>query len=136
MPTLDQVIEKNKDTVKLVIKNYPLSMHSYARNAAAAALAADSMGKFWEFHEALYKNKKLDDKKVREIASKLGLDPDEFIKIMKSEAIQDKISEDIRDAKKAGVHGTPTIFINGKLLRDRSIEGFQDAIDEQLKKKK
>ncbi len=136
MPTLDQVIEKNKDTVKLVIKNYPLSMHSYARNAAAAALAADSMGKFWEFHEALYKNKKLDDKKVREIASKLGLDPDEFIKIMKSEAIQDKISEDIRDAKKAGVHGTPTIFINGKLLRDRSIEGFQDAIDERLKKKK
>ena len=111
-------------------------MHRYARNAAAAALAADSMGKFWEIHEALYKNKKLDDEKVREIASNLGLDPDVFIKIMKSRAIQEKISKDVRDAKKVGVNGTPTIFINGRLLRDRSVEGFQDAIEEQLKKKK
>ena len=111
-------------------------MHRYARNAAAAALAADSMGKFWEIHEALYKNKKLDDKKVREIASNLGLDPDEFIKVMKSRAIQGKINRDMRDAKKAGVHGTPTIFINGELLRGNSMEDFQDAIDEQLKKKK
>ena len=130
------MIEKNKDTVKLVIKNYPLNMHRYARNAAAAALAAFSMGKFWEIHEALYNNKKLDDKKVREIVSHLGLDPDEFIKIMKSKAIQDKINDDMRDAKKAGVHGTPTIFINGELLRGNSMEDFQDAIDKQLRKKK
>lgn len=112
-------------------------MHKYARNAAAAALAADSMGKFWEFHEELYKNmKKLSDKKVREIATNLGLDPDEFFKVMKSKKIQNKINKDMRDAKEAGVSGTPAIFINGRRLRDRSIEGFQDIIDTQLKKLK
>ena len=131
------MIEKNKDTVKLVIKNYPLKMHQYARNAAAAALAADSLGKFWEFHEELYKNsKKLNDEKVREIAANLGLDPEELLKEMKSDKIQSKIDRDMTDAKTAGIGGTPTIFINGNLLRDRSIEGFQAIIDSQLKKKK
>jgi len=130
------VIEKNRDTVKIVIKNYPLNMHSFARNAAAAALAADSMGKFWEFHEALYKNKKLDDEKLREIATSLGLDPDKFENKMKSKDIQNKINQDKQDARKAEVSGTPTVFINGKRLNNRSVKGFQDEIDEQLKKLK
>ena len=111
-------------------------MHKYARNAAAAAVAADSKGKFWEFHDELYKNgKKLDDKKIREIAEGLGLDPDEFEKKMKSKNTRDMIDQDKRDGEKAGVGGTPAVFINGKLLRDRSFEGFQDLIDAQLEKK-
>jgi protein-disulfide isomerase len=129
------VVENNKDKVKLVIKNLPLSMHSNARNAAAAALTAYSMGKFWEFHEELYKNiSDLSIKKIREIAIGLGLDPDEFVKEMKSKKILDRIGQDEMEAEKADVHGTPTIFINGRLLRDRSLKGLQEAIDKQLKK--
>lgn len=131
------MIEKNRDKVKLVSKNMPLSMHKYARSAAAAALAADSMGKFWEFHEALYKNmSKLSDEKVSEIAMSLQLDPDKILKNMKSKEIQDKIDKDIRDAEEAGVRGTPAIFINGKQLRDHTIEGFQDMINAQLQRLK
>jgi protein-disulfide isomerase len=131
------VIEKNKDTVKLVIKNYPLAMHKFSRNAAAAAVTADSMGKFWEFHDALYKNgKQLNDEKIREIASGLGLNPDKFEKKMKSKNTQDQVNQDKRDGEKAGVRGTPAVFINGKLVRDRSLKGFQNIIDAQLAKKK
>jgi protein-disulfide isomerase len=136
MPILDQVIENYMDTVKIVIKNYPLPMHSYARNAAAAALAAYKMGKFWEFSEALYENTyQLSDEKVREIATGLGLNPDEFEKEMKSEKTREKIDRDIIEAEKAGATGTPAVFVNGRRLRDRSLEGFQDIIDTQLKKK-
>lgn len=131
------MIEKNKNKVKLVIKNFPLPMHRFARKAAAAALAAESMGKFWEFHEALYENNnELNIEKVREIAAGMGLDPDVFEKEMNSEKIQNRIDKDIMDAEKAEVRGTPTVFINGRLLRDRSLEGFQEMIDAQLKKKK
>ena len=112
-------------------------MHRFARKAAAAALAAESMGKFWEFHEALYENNnELNIEKVREIAAGMGLDPDVFEKEMNSEKIQNRIDKDIMDAEKAEVRGTPTVFINGRLLRDRSLEGFQEMIDAQLKKKK
>lgn len=134
---LKEVIKENKNAVKVVFKNFPLSMHKYARDAAAAALVADSMGKFWEFHEALFENyNKLNTEKIREIATGLGLDADEFFRKMKSQKIQNKIDQDIRDGEKAMVKGTPTIFINGKQLRDGSIEGFQDLINKQLKKKK
>lgn len=137
VPTLDQVIADNRDNVKLVIKNFPLPMHSYAKKAAEASLAAYSMGKFWEFHDALFKNsKQLNDKKVREIATSLGLDPDELERKMNSKEVRKKINRDKTDADKVDVRGTPTIFINGRKLRDRSVEGFQDVIDTMLKKKR
>lgn len=136
MPILDQVIERNKDTVKLVFKNYPLTNHRYSRKAAAAALAADTKGKYLEFQEALFKNmRKLSDEKVREIAASLGLDADEIEKEMNSKKIQKMISQDIKDANEAGIRGTPTIFINGIQLKNRSLQGFQDIINSQLKKR-
>ena len=58
MPLLEQVLEKNPDTVKIVFKNMPLRFHKFAEPSARAALAAHKQGKFWEFHEALYKNMK------------------------------------------------------------------------------
>ncbi len=112
-------------------------MHKYARKAAAAALTAHSMGKFREFHEALYANsKQLDDKKVREIAKSLGLNPDEFIKEMESEKIQNEINQDMKDGKKAGLRETPSVYINGRLLNNTTPEGFQGMINAQLKKLK
>ena len=110
-------------------------MHKYARKAAAAALTADSMGKFWEFHEALYKNsRQLNDKKVSEIAKNLGLDPDKFIKEMESEKIQNKIKQDMIDGDKADLRATPSVYINGKLLNHPDLDSIQEMIDAQFKK--
>jgi protein-disulfide isomerase len=36
------------------------------------------------------------------------------------------------DAQNAGVTGTPTIFINGRKLTERTLQGFQKLIDEEL----
>ena len=132
-PILDQVIENNKGMVKVVTKNFPLPMHGFARNAAAAALAAHKMGKFWEFHKALYENSyQLSEKKLLEIATGLGLDPDKFKQEMESKEIRKKIDRDIMEAEDAGATGTPTVFVNGRKLRNRSLEGFQDIINTLL----
>ena len=74
--------------------------------------------------------------RIVEIASSLGLDPDKFEKEMKSKEIQSKINKDISEAEKAGATGTPTVFVNGRRLRDRSVEGFQDIINTLLNKKR
>jgi hypothetical protein len=67
--------------VKVVFKNFPLPGHKFAMKAAIAALAAESQGKFWEFHDLLFKDyNRLNDEKVKEIAKKLGLDEQEFEK--------------------------------------------------------
>ena len=135
MPVLEQVLEKNPDKVKLVFKNFPLRNHKFAMQAATAALAAEKQGKFWEFHDLLFKDyNRLNEQKVQEIARKLKLDMEKFEKDRKDPRIRAMISRDVSEGSRAGVRGTPTIFINGKLLRNRSSAGFQELIEKVLKK--
>jgi protein-disulfide isomerase len=135
VPVLEQVLERYPDDVKIVFKNFPLRNHKFAMKASTAALAAESQGKFWEFHDLLFKNyNKLNDQKIREIALGLGLDQTEFNKKMKDPKITAMIRQDVQEGGQAGVRGTPTVFINGRRLNDRSLKGFQAAIDKELQK--
>lgn len=128
-PLLEQVLEKNPNTVKIVLKNLPLGMHPFADPAARAALAAGEQGKFWEFHDALFALPAVNEAAIDNIATTLGLKMDQFKSDMASPKIRQKIDQDIMDAQAAGVTGTPTLFVNGHPLRDRTIEGFQQKID-------
>jgi protein-disulfide isomerase len=135
VPVIEQVLDSNPQDVKLVFKNFPLNNHEFAMKAAAAALAAESRGKFWEFHDLLFKNyNQINDEKIRTIALGLGFDVKEFESRMLDPTIQARIRQDMRDGSQAGVRGTPTIFINGKLLRNLTLQGFQTAVDKELKK--
>ena len=135
MPVLEQVLEKYPNDVKIAFKNFPLRNHKFAMKAAVAALAAENQGKFWEFHDLLFENyNKLNDQKIQDIAVAVGLNLEEYEKKKKDPAITRQVRQDLSDGQKAGVRGTPTIFINGIRLRDRSLKGFQAAIDKQLQK--
>jgi len=129
------VIEKYPKQVKIVYKNFPIRSHKYSEPAAKAALAAQKQGKFWPFHDLLYAHyKDLSDKKMREIANQLKLDMVRFEKDRKDPAIVGKVRADLRDGNKAGVRGVPTVFINGRPLRKRSLEGFSEIIEKELRK--
>ncbi len=134
-PLIAQVQEKNSKNVKVVFKNMPLQFHKFADPAARAALAADMQGKFWEFHDELFALEKLTVEIIENIAVKLELDVDKWKKDMESVEVRQRINTDVQDAQKAGVTGTPTIFINGRLLKNRSIQGFQQMINMELNKK-
>lgn len=132
------MLEQYPKDVKLVIKNFPLTrIHKFSMNAALAALAANQQGKYWEFHTELFKNyNQLSDAKIDEIAQAVGLNMEQFKKDMQSPALAALVQRDLQDGAKAGVRGTPTIFINGRLLQQRNLEGFKQMIDEELAKKK
>ena len=133
MPLLDQVLEKNPQTVKIVFKNFPIRSHKFAVKAAVAALAADRQGQFWEFHDELFKNyKKLNEAKIQEIASKLKLDKTKFEKDRKDPLLLEQVQHDINAGINAGVNAVPTVFVNGRKLRKRSLQGFQELIDKEL----
>ncbi len=135
MPVLEQVLEKNPNQVKLVFKNFPIRNHKFAMPAAVAALAAGKQGKFWEFHDLLFKDyNRLNEQKVNEIAQKLKLDIKKFEKDRKDPRIRAMINRDLVEGNQAGVRGTPTVFINGRLLRNRNPAGFQELIEKALKK--
>ena len=129
------MLEKYPGEVKLVFKNFPLRNHKFAWQAAIAALAAGKQEKFWEFHDRLFENyNELSDQKIQEIARELNLDIKRFQEDMKDPEIVTVVRQDVRDGGNAGVRGIPTIFINGRQLRNRNLEDFQVAIDNQLKK--
>lgn len=134
VPLLDEIFEKNQGKVKIIFKNMPLQFHEMADPAARAALAANEQGKFWEFHDKLFTAPQLNPDAITSIARGLGLDMARFENDMKSPEIRQKLNKDMLDAQKAGVTGTPTVYINGRKLKQRSLQGFQELIDDELKK--
>jgi protein-disulfide isomerase len=127
------VIENYPEEVKIVYKNFPIRSHPFSEPAAKAALAAHRQGKFWPFHDLLYQSyNNLSNEKIREIAQSLQLDMARFEKDWQDAAIAAKVEADQRDGKQAGVRGVPTIFINGRRLKQRSLEGFSEMIEEAL----
>lgn len=128
------MLEKNPDTVKIVLKNMPLNFHKFAKPAALAALAAGKQGKYWEFHDELFATPKLSTESIQAIAKKLNLDIEKFQMDMVSPEIQQKLAIDLADAQEAGVTGTPSIFINGAQVKTRTIPAMQKIIDEELAK--
>jgi len=131
------VLDRYPREVKLVFKNFPLNIHPFARKAAAAALAAHRQEKFREAHEKLFeKYETLNDSVIQGIAAEIGLDVERFNRDMASAPIQGIINRDMNEARALGVRGTPTIFINGKQLKERSTRGFQTMIDAELQKGK
>jgi predicted DsbA family dithiol-disulfide isomerase len=134
-PILEQVLKKYPEDVKLVIKHFPLRMHKFAKKASRASLAAHKQNKFWEYHDMIFENYKgLNDDKFPEFAAALNLDVEKFKTDMNSKPMGDIIKKDMAEGKKAGVSGTPTVFINGKRLKSRGLKGFEKMIKQELEK--
>ena len=131
------MFERYSKEMKLVFKNFPLRNHKFAMPAAIAALAANKQGKFWELHDQLYENyNRLSDQKIREIAQQVGLDMEKFDKDMKDPELKAIVERDFQEGARVGVRGIPTIFINGRQLKNRSFQGFQAAIEKELAREK
>jgi protein-disulfide isomerase len=112
-------------------------MHPFARKAAAAALAANNQGKYWEFSNKLFENfSGLSEEKIQDIAKQLGLDMEKFNRDVNDASIQALINRDMSDAEKVPVQGTPTLFVNGKALKRLGPTELQEMIDNELKRKK
>jgi protein-disulfide isomerase len=101
--------------VKLIYKQFPLSMHPHAQFAAEASLAAGEQGKFWEMYELLFKNfQRLSRANIMLWAKQLGLDVDKFQKDIDARKFKAVVDKDLADGEAAGVYGTPAFYINGK----------------------
>ena len=134
-PMIDEVLKANKD-VNLVFKQFPLtSIHPNAMPAAKSAVAAGKQGKFWEMHDIMFENnRELTPDKLKEYAGKIGLDVAKWEKDFASPEVQAQVDREMQEARAADVTGTPTIFVGGKRLQNRSPEGFKQLIEEAQKR--
>jgi len=131
--TLDQVLKAFPKEVNLVYKQFPLNIHQYARQAAVASMAAHQQGKFWQLHDRMFQNfSAINEENIKKWAKEVGLNMAEFEKVMQAGVVETAVQKDIADGAAARVLGTPTLFINGKRVQERSFEAFKKAILEEL----
>lgn len=113
-----------KDYVNTGKANYAFRQYAFlgpaSTVAANAAECANEQGKFWEFHEYLYKNQPPETdttmyttEKLTQAAATLGINADQFSSCLSSNKYQSLVDTDLKEGQTAGVSGTPTIFING-----------------------
>jgi protein-disulfide isomerase len=136
-PTLLQLLDRYPGKVRLVYKDLPLDgLHPNARRASVAARCANDQGKFWQFHDALYSGSVGNDTSIetmKGVAQKVGLDVEAFAQCAQSDRHSTGIEQDMAQAEKLGLSGTPAFFVNGRLLTGaQPLEGFAKIIDEEL----
>jgi len=133
-PTLNDVLKAYPKEVRLVYKDFPLSFHKQAKNAAKAARAAGEQDKYWEMHDLIFeKFNVLTEEMFKEFATKLSLDVNKFTADFNSNKYDQFIEQDINLGRQAGVSGTPTLYMNGKRMQGRSFDDFKQGIESNLK---
>lgn len=114
-----QIREKYGDKVRIVFRQFPLEMHPNAQIAAQASLAANEQGKFWNFHDTLFKNQRaLDRNALDGHAKQSGLDLAMFKKSLDDKKFEAQVKADMKLGEEVSVQGTPSMFINGKRVEN------------------
>jgi protein-disulfide isomerase len=116
--------------LEVIYKAFPLAIHPEAELAARAAYAAHRQNKFWEMHDTIFSafGSEVDRERLDIMAIGIGMDTEEYLEDIASPAATAAINADKKLGKQLGVSGTPTLFINGRL-----IEGGVDELKERLK---
>ena len=138
VPTLKQIEDTYGDNVKVVFRHQPLPFHNNAKIAAAASMAANEQGKFWQMHDKMFANQQaLDRPSLERYAQEIGLDVGKFKAALDSNKFDAYIAADSAEGMRVGANGTPTFFINGRqVVGAQPIDAFKAVIDDELKKKK
>jgi len=143
--TESQIIKDYVDTgkVKYAFRNFAF-LGPASVVAADAAECANDQGKFWDFHDYLYKNQPSESDTsmyttdtLTQAAVSLGMDGTAFSDCLNNKTDDAKAAKDMSDGQAAGVSGTPSFFINGiSLVGAEPYSSFKTIIDQELAKAK
>src|SRR5205085_692739 len=140
---VEELLKEYDSRLRLIFRNFPLSAHEHAREAALAAEAAGFQGKFWEMYDVLYREQVFWTyaPNTRELfesyAGTIGLNLDQFKEDMDGEKARERVDSDHALGDSLGVKVTPALFINNEPLdpKDKSPEGLRAAIKAALEAK-
>jgi len=136
--TIHQLMSQYAGKVKWVFRDFPIPhLHPLAPKAHEAARCAAEQGKFWEYHDLLFKRApRLAPAELKEYGRELKLNGDAFDQCVDSDKHQKAVESDVAEGSGLGATGTPTFFINGRMVVGaQPIADFQKIIDRELEKK-
>jgi protein-disulfide isomerase len=136
LPRIKETYIKNGQ-VRFAYQHFALQgEHSFA--AAQGAECAAEQKKFWPYHDKLFQSQgglAFTNAKLKQYARQVGLDVGAFDQCLDSRKYQEKIEDETKRGFELGARGTPTFFLNGRILVGaQPFQVFQTAIEEALAK--
>jgi protein-disulfide isomerase len=142
-PIVKEVLKEFPSQVRLVYRDFPLSIHRFARGAASAALCAAQQGQFQEYHDALFESQQVwaneNEANADEVffvatAQNLGLNMEEWEQCRTSRDARKAVQNDVDEGFERGVSATPTFYLNGEQIAETpaSVFGWISLIEAEL----
>jgi len=117
---LDQLLALYPQKLKIVWKDLPSDLN-LAQTAAIAARCSQQQGKFWQYHDELYKEQaNLSAETFNQIAVGLGLNQEIFNRCLSGQQTLPLVQYGLQDATQAGVNNVPFFMLNN----GQQIEGY------------
>lgn len=119
-PVVQEVLKTYGAKIAFSYRHFPLlSIHANAFSAALASECANDQGKFWEYHDLLFKNQKdLRQSVLLRLADDIGLNKESFSACLKSRAKASVVQADMQEGERREVNSTPTFYLNGELVEN------------------
>ena len=133
---IKEYIEPGK--AKIVFKDFPLSNHPEAQKAAEAARCVRDQAQdegYFRMHDKLFENQHiLSISNYKQWARELGINGDQFDSCLDSGKFAAIVQGDFQYGQEVGVKGTPSFFVNGRLLSGaQPYPAFRQAIEAELR---
>ena len=113
---VDELRRRFGDELRYVFRHLPLpDAHPYAELAAEASEAAAAQGRFWEYHDMLFRNQdQLEPEDLLGYAGELDLDVEHFARELEDGVHSARVREDVASAEASGARATPTFFVGDR----------------------
>jgi len=140
-PVMKEIQSTYGSKIRFIFRNFPLTMHEHAYDAAVAAEAAGIQGKFWAMQDQLFSNQTAwaaPGANYKEMwtgyAQKIGLDIQQWQNDIAGISAKSRVDQDMQRGKVVGVSSTPSIYINGELIPYPEVNpaGLRRIIDAKL----
>lgn len=142
-PKFEEAAKKLDGVLNVTVRHMPLNMHANAVPAALAVEAAEAQGKHLEMANKLFATqndwKGISERdKLRTLfndyAKELGLNTEEFDKVLLASDTVKPIQRDYDHAVKIGVKGTPTFVVNDKVVEGLDSSSSVDELVSTFKR--
>jgi protein-disulfide isomerase len=129
-PQVEQIVRENPDLARLEYYHFPLSYHKNAFIASEASECAGDQGKFFEYLDTIYANQSsLSEDYLYDVADSLSLDRAAFDSCLENHDYKAKILAQMAEGKRRQLPGTPTLFVNGQMVRYSDAETFKAYLE-------
>ena len=133
----DKYIKQGK--VQFIYRHFAI-LGKFSEQAAIAAECAAEQGKFWEYHDKLFANQgglAFTEPKLEQYGREVRLKDANFKRCLTTEKYRKKVEGETAVAASLGARGTPTFFVNGRLIVGaQAFDAFQAVIEEELNRKR